>query len=190
MKEKYFKQISSSFNSLTEISDDELRKFTDKLRRKKMKKGEFFTKNGEELKNMAYIISGLFRCYELDERGSEFTKYFFFENDLIISHNAFCNLKLGVNGCIEAVEDSVILVTKVANLNELFESHPCWHVLAKKILERHKRIEERRVSGFLLKSAEKRYDDFLQDFPGIEKRVKKEHIASYLGISPDLIGKK
>ena len=89
MKEKYFRQISSSFNSLTEISDDELRKFTNKLRRKKMKKGEFFTKNGEELKNMAYVISGLFRCYELDERGNEFTKHFFCEDDLIISPSCF-----------------------------------------------------------------------------------------------------
>ena len=189
MKEKYLKQISSSFNSLTEIPGDELRRFTDKLRRKKMKKGECFAKNGEELKNMAFIISGLFRCYELDEGGSEFTKHFFSENDLIISHGAFCNLRLGVNGCIEALEDSVLMVTRVSNLNELFESHPCWHVLAKKILERHKRIEERRVSGFLLKSDKQRYADFLQDFPGIEKRVKKEHIASYLGISPDLIGR-
>jgi CRP-like cAMP-binding protein len=190
MKEKYFRQISSSFNSLTEISDDELRKFTDKLRRKKMKKGEFFTKSGGELKNMAYVISGLFRCYGLDERGNEFTKHFFCEDDLIISHSAFCNLKLGVNNCIVAEEDSVIFVTKVANLNELFESHPCWHMLAKKILERHKRIEEKRVSSFLLKSDVQRYNEFLQDFPGIEKRVKKEHIASYLGISPDLIGKR
>jgi len=43
--------------------------------------------------------------------------------------------------------------------------------------------EEHACSFKLLDSAE-RYMQFLAQYPGLEKRVKQYHIASYLGITP------
>jgi len=189
MKEKYLNQISSSLNSLAEIPHDELAKLTEKLKRKKIKKGDYFAKSSKGLKNLGFVLSGLLRFFEVDEHGLEFTKHFFCENDLIIFHQDFCGLKFGVHSYIESLEDSVLLVTKISNINQLFESHPCWHVLTGEIRKRYKRSEEKRISGLLLKDDQTRYTDFLADFPGIEKRVKKMHIASYLGIPSDLINR-
>lgn len=37
--------------------------------------------------------------------------------------------------------------------------------------------------------AKSRYKIFLRDFPQYQNRIKQEHIASYLGISPETLSR-
>jgi CRP-like cAMP-binding protein len=44
--------------------------------------------------------------------------------------------------------------------------------------------KERREATLLLDDAKTRYLNFLEEYPGLETRLKQYHIASYLGITP------
>jgi CRP-like cAMP-binding protein len=83
----------------------------------------------------------------------------------------------------QALEDSIVLKIERVEDRECL-SHPCWQEIFAKEIERVHTIEERRIKQLLLADAETRYFNFLQDFPGLEGRIKQSHIASYVGVSP------
>ncbi|MCL1901702.1 MAG: Crp/Fnr family transcriptional regulator, partial [Firmicutes bacterium] len=49
--------------------------------------------------------------------------------------------------------------------------------------------KEERERSFLLENATERYENFVQGFPDIHKRIKLKYIASYLGISPESLSR-
>jgi CRP-like cAMP-binding protein len=50
-------------------------------------------------------------------------------------------------------------------------------------------IKEKRERDLLLLDAEKRYKNFLNEFPGMDQRIKQGIIASYLGIKPETLSR-
>lgn len=44
--------------------------------------------------------------------------------------------------------------------------------------------KEKHASSFTLQSNAQRYQQFLADYPGLEKRIKQYQLASYLGMTP------
>jgi NADPH:quinone reductase-like Zn-dependent oxidoreductase len=49
--------------------------------------------------------------------------------------------------------------------------------------------KEKRERDLLLLDAEKRYKDFLIEYPGMDQRIKQGIIASYLGIKPETLSR-
>ncbi|NOX88755.1 MAG: Crp/Fnr family transcriptional regulator [Calditrichaeota bacterium] len=169
--------------SVTEIPDAEVEKISGIFKYKKLDKGEFFIRAGERPQTIGFIISGILRLYYLKDDGGEFTKSFCVENEMVAAYSALL-LKEQSRLYIEALEDSSLLVASYESYEKISSGHICWQIINQKLAEALFIKKEKRESELLLDDAKTRYLKFLDDYPGLEKKVKQHHIASYLGITP------
>ncbi len=90
---------------------------------------------------------------------------------------------------IKAMLPSELYTITQHNFNRLLEELP--------VLERYFRIifqnslvsHQKRILNNIALSAEDRYVDFQQGFPGLELIIPQKYIASYLGITPEFLSK-
>lgn len=155
---------------------------------KKIYSGEYFIRAGETPRKLAFVYSGLFRYIYIDDKGNEFTKGIIQNNNFISSYSAMIS-KSSSYFFIEALEDSEILEISYDKWIVLLESDIFWVKFLLSFIEKGFSIKERRERDLLLLNAETRYSNFLKDFPGMEKRIKQNIIASYLGVQPESLSR-
>lgn len=187
MNESYINRLARALKSQAGIPDEEFNKLAEIARPLKIRKNAYFIKAGESSARLGFIISGIFRCYHLDQAGAEYTKHFFQENDFMTANVRSLIDKEDIiqesEYDYQALENSLILQFDKAEFRTRL-THPCWKEVFANRLEQVHKIEERRIRQLLLLDAETRYLKFLEDFPGLENRIKQTHVASYIGISP------
>lgn len=176
-------ELLSTLKAISDLPESEEHKLRNLIYVQNVTKGEVFIREGSVPHRFGFVISGLFRYYYINHKGTEFTKGFFPEHTFITSYSAM------VDGTpsyftIEALEDAVILIFEYSSWKALYNGHPCWRDVLLSLLEKGFRKKETREREFLLLSAEERYRSFLKEQPLIENRVKQRLIASYLGITP------
>lgn len=170
--------------SIVDLPKDQEEKFASLTSTKTLKKGEEFVQIGSHPKHIGYVKQGIFRYLYVDDKGIEFTKTFFAENNLISSYSAMVENRESYFA-IQALENSVIEVVDYAQFSKLFTQHHCWTSLLAQFLLQAFITKEERERQFLLFDAEQRYQNFLNKYPGLNQRVKQHIIASYLGIAPE-----
>ena len=155
---------------------------------KNLNSGDYFIREGEVPKKMAFIVSGLFRYVYINDKGLEFTKGIVLEHHFITSYSAMISNSTS-HFFIEALEDAQVFEFSYKRWKILIESDPFWVRFILKIIEKGFTIKEKRERDLLLLNAETRYLNFLKEFPEIEKRIKQTIIASYLGIQPESLSR-
>lgn len=176
-------QLIRLLQKITPIPAREREKAAAIFRPLEVPKGGFFMRAGEVPNNLGFVISGLLRLFYIDREGNDFTKSFCAESGFVAAYSALL-LKEPSRLFIEALEDSTILVAEYEAFQRLTAGHPCWQAVNRYMAETLFIKKERRESELLLDDATTRYLNFQKEFPGLEPRIKKYHIASYLGITP------
>jgi CRP-like cAMP-binding protein len=174
--------------SIVDIPIEQENKFCSLISVKKIIKGENFLSEGQSPRTIAFIKSGLFRYYYIDNKGNEFTKGFFDENSVLTSYSAILE-KRSSYFTIQALENSEIEIIDYIKSQKLFVEHPCWNSFLVVQLQKALIMKEEREREFLLFDAEQRYRAFLQQFPNLEKRIKQNIIASYLRLAPESLSR-
>jgi CRP-like cAMP-binding protein len=151
-------------------------------------KGSFFIEAGAIPKKFAFLIKGLIRYVYVDSKGTEYTKGLIPEMAFVSSYSSMI-LQSASHFSIEALEKSEILEISHQNWLSLRDSHPYWYKFQLGLVERGYTIKETRERELLLLDAETRYQNFLRDYPGMEKRVKQHIVASFLGIQPESLSR-
>ena len=178
--------MENLFNTIRRVGpipNDEALKFRNIITEQHCEKGEIFIREGTIPNKLAYVQRGLFRYYYVNQKGSEFTKGFFPENNFITSYTAMIARRPSYY-TIEALENSFILVFNYDEWKSVFQAHPCWTPFMIAMLEKGYSKKESRERELLLFTAEQRYRSFLKEYPQLGLRVKQHFIASYLGITP------
>lgn len=150
---------------------------------KRIKAEMYFLQEGEKSTEMAMVTKGLFRSYYIDEQGNDVTKYFYPEGSMLFSYVAFLTQKAS-DYSIQALEDSEILLAKISDFEEVVKGNYQLLLFYKKILDDVLVNKEEHASSFKLYSATERYQQFLAQYSGLEKRIKQYQLASYLGVTP------
>lgn len=154
------------------------------LKGKKYRKGDNFIDIGQQPKKVAFVVSGLFSQNYIMDNGDVAIKYFFPEQRIAASLPAMLAGKPSVL-YITAIEDTNVLEYDFFEFRKLFNDFPDLALFYIAYNDLHWIIEKEPLEiTFRTETAAKRYDDFLQKYPTLEKRLKKHHIASYLGITP------
>ena len=150
---------------------------------KLLKKDKFFLQEGEQSTEIGFIIKGVFRSYYIDKIGNDITKYFYAEGGILFSYMAYlCENESTYY--IQALEDSEIFVAKISDFEKIVEGNYELLLFYKKMIDRVIIMKEEHASSFKLLNSMERYKQFLAAYPGLEKRLKQCHLASYLGITP------
>jgi CRP-like cAMP-binding protein len=154
----------------------------------KILQNEYFIREGEIPKKLAYVISGLFRYVYINDKGNEFTKGIIPEYKFLSSYSAMISSTPSYF-FVEALEDSEIFVFSHENLLAMLEKDKFWLEFLLRFVEIGFSIKEKRERDMLLFDAEERYKNFLEEFPDLGNRVSQVIIASYLGIQPQSLSR-
>jgi CRP-like cAMP-binding protein len=178
--DSFFRKIRSYYP----ISAQAELAWTRLLEQKTYKKGENFISEGDYPKKIAFVCQGLFSQYFTLDNGDVVTKYFFPENRLAASVSAMLTNTASIF-TITAIEPTTVLIYDFSEFKKLFSGHPDIALFYIRYMEQHWIIEKEPLEiSMRADTAKTRYDEFLQKYPELVKRLKKHHIASFLGVTP------
>jgi CRP-like cAMP-binding protein len=177
------KSLLSFLRSITDIPDTEFDRVLGIFRVSKLQKGQFLISAGEVPTTLAFLVSGILRLYYISDSGFEFTKSFCVEGEMAAAYTALLSNEPS-KLFIQALEDSELLTTNYEEYKAATTASPCWQRVNQSIAEQLFMKKEKRESSLLLDSAQTRYMNFRDEYPGLENRISQRLIASYLGITP------
>lgn len=158
--------------------------WADLLKEKVYNKGEYLVGIGQVPRKIAFVCKGLFSQYYIDNDGDTVIKYFFPEGRIAGSIPATLT-KTESLFAIEALEKTTVLEYDFASFKNLVSLHKDVAQFYMGYMEKHWIIDKEPYEISLRNdSAQIRYDEFVKKYPGLVKRLKKHHIAAYLGITP------
>lgn len=177
-------QFFNKIRTYTVLSNEAERAWYHLLKEKTYKKGENFIRIGQIPKKVAFVVKGLFsQCY-VDDNGEMVIKYFFPEERIAGSIPATLQQSESLFEII-ALEETTVLEYDFTAFKRLVSSYPDIASFYIRYMEQHWIIDKEPYEVSLRSdSAKNRYADFLRKYPSLVKRLKKHHIAAYLGITP------
>ncbi len=138
--------------------------------------------SADRLADQVYFIrKGVVRAYVLYQE-REVTFWFGQEGDIAMSMNSFTIRKAAFE-FLEALESTEVYAIAIETLQDLYRQDLYLANWGRKFAESELRLAEERFTARQFKTARERYEDFLNNYPGLLQRVQLGYIASYLGIS-------
>jgi CRP-like cAMP-binding protein len=171
-------------NDYTQLSKEAKLAWMNILNRRKYAKGSFLILSGEFAKNVAFVSKGLFSQYAVSDSGDIAIKRFFSEGYFAASITSILTKSPSAT-TIEALEDCIVYEYDFAAFKELTQRFKDIAEFYIHYMEKHWIVEkEPDEISFRRDTAKARYDDFIKKYPHLINRIKKHHIAAYLGITP------
>jgi len=143
---------------------------------------EHFSKELSRTKELGFIINGLIRIYAIDEEGTEWNKSLLRENEFIM---ASINPTLPSPVNIQAVFTTEIFTIGYSDFMKLTIVYPEMAKLMQVFASEHLDREKTRNNLLMIKKSGERLEHFKSEFSDIYQKIPKEHISSYIGISPE-----
>nr|WP_295924458.1 Crp/Fnr family transcriptional regulator [uncultured Dyadobacter sp.] len=175
--------IKEFFTSLTPIPADAWERFGSLFTSRVLEKGDFFIRDGQMAKEIAFLESGIARAFYTSYQGVEYNKHFFMAPCLI---GGYASLITGRPNQInqQALTGCSIRVALFTEVQALYPEFPSIERAARVLAEQFFVQKEQREIELVTLDAEKRYQIFRSTFPGLEQQIPQYHIASYLGVTP------
>jgi len=164
------------------------------------KKGEHIYGKTEKSEALYFIVDGIVRSYKLEEEGKDFTWTFHCLNMNTINHRMLMDVvvvdyvsftkSIPEELAFEVLADATLMKINKSDLLALYTSSAKWQKFATTMAEDSYAVMRERTFNLLTKSAGERLERLKNYFPGVfEKNVKIDHIASYLGITRQSLGR-
>jgi len=170
------------------LSSEETEQFCNLFKPHFIKKKDFILREGEICKFEALVTKGLFRVYHIDQNGFEQVLYFAMEDWWITDMDSFTN-QTPSQLFIEALEDSEVLLISKKDKEFAYENIPTIEKLYRVMTQKTHIALQRRMIDNLSKTADLRYLDFIEKYPGLSQRLSNIQVAAYLGISHEFLSK-
>ena len=154
---------------------------------KKLLRGKFLLKPGEQCEHYYFIDKGLLRAY-MKYGGKEITTWINPENEITTSIRSMSNNEPS-REYIQALEDCDLIVIPFESLRYLYDHHPVMNQIGRIVLEQYYGDAEDRAFVSRIPNAEMRYNHFLQSRPELANRVPSKYIASYLGMTEETLSR-
>jgi len=138
---------------------------------------------GDLASGMYFILKGFVRVFFSGQDGNEYTKAFRLAGELAAPYSSLIlneKSKLNIQACVEI--RCVFIPYDL--IRRLYDLHPVWNHLGRKIAEIIFIERERREWELLTMKAQERYEKFLDLYGCIKEDIPQYQVASYLGISP------
>jgi len=137
---------------------------------------------GQISRTMFFIEQGCLRTWANND-GREITTQFFFEGDKVSSIESFRTNQPSLYS-IESIEPCILQTISQQDFQHALDDLP----ELKKELQEHlfKRLlsSQKTFYSYLKNNPQQRYEELIEEYPHILKRVPQHYIASYLGITP------
>lgn len=183
-----FEVLHAYLLRLAPISDEELALMKQLLIVRTVRAGEFLQRAGEPARFGMFVTRGCLRSYVIDGKGVERIVQFAPE-EWWLSDAESMSTGEASQYFVDAIEESEVLLLSLAGHQQLIEQVPGYATSLRTGLQRHAAAKDKRIVTTLTRSAEERYQEFLDTYPSIALRVPQWMLASYLGISPETVSR-
>ena len=116
------------------------------------------------------------------------TYNFIFENNFVVPFNSLFTGAISQENIV-ALEDTIVFVLPYEELEKLLARHPVWVLLLNKLLTKHFIRVSEKEKMLLLEDFNSRYSKLMETRPYLFQRVDQQHIASYLGMTPETLSR-
>ncbi|MCR9064282.1 MAG: Crp/Fnr family transcriptional regulator [Cytophagales bacterium] len=180
--------LKMNFNNLSDmIPLDLASEVLSLLETHHLPKKHLLHREGRICRHIYLIQKGVARTFFYKE-GKDITVHIAAEGELITAIDSVISLKRSRYN-VELLEDSEVHALSYQALHSLLEKHPHYEKYMRLILEQLYAEGADRIEEFLFYSAKERYDNLMNNKPGLLNRVNLGHIASYLGITQETLSR-
>ena len=170
------------------LSEGSLKLIESKLYVKQFPKGKVLQHQGDKLMNGYFIKTGLLRSYVIDDKGKEHTFMFAPEGWLISDLESIMSHQPS-ELIIDVLENSEVEIFNIAFFETIVELSPESFKKLTFLLLKRNVVLQKRVIMLMCATAATRYQHFIETYPNIVQRVSQKMIATYLGITPEVLSK-
>lgn len=183
-----YDQLKAHVQKRLSITEDELTEFCNAFKIVKIKKRQFIVQPEFVAKNRFYVVQGTFRAYVIGDEGQEHTIQFAISDWWISDYNSYI-FQQPASMFIVALEDSLILQISHEAESALKQQRHVFETFFRILAEGTAAYMARRVITNLTKTAEQRYEIFLERYPDIVTKVPQYALASFLGMTTEYLSK-
>ena len=183
-----FSSLLNNISRYVTLSEEEQNRLTSIIKKVNVRKKQFIIQPGLVCRSRSYILEGAFKVYYLDDKGKEHTVSIGVEDWFVTDFYSYINQVPAMNYA-EAIEDAVILQMSYEDIEPLCKEIHALSEYFRLTTEKAFAFSRRRVISNISKTAEQRYDEYLEKYPNIVHRVPQYVLASYLGMSPEFLSK-
>jgi len=185
MKEALIKSISK-YVKLNSEEENQIEIFWTE---KTLQIGDYLLRNGEICKTDNFVIKGALKAYYINsENGKEEILYFAIDNWWATDIESFQKQKPSIYN-IQAIDKTVLLQINHYSFEEMLRKIPKLERFFRIILGKSLGSLQRRIIVNHVFDAERRYSDFLENYPKVAEKVPQYLIASYLGITAESLSR-
>ena len=170
------------------LSDNDITRVSCFFQPKKLKALEHFQMLDTRANTIAFVESGIFRYYTIDNDGNDVTKYFIRENQFMVDLESYYSDTLSVEA-IQAMVPCEIYTIKKSEMNALMEEIPNLFIFQKSTTEAQllNKIKDNDFLNF--GNSKTKYLEFMKRYPKLAQQVPQQYIASYLKITPQSLSR-
>lgn len=154
----------------------------------KIRKRQYFLKDGEVCKHYGFIVKGAMRQYMVNDKGVEHIVHLGVENWWVGDRESWV-MRSPSKYCIDAWEDSELLIITREGTTRLLQELPAFGEMLRGLDERNNIANQKRITSSISSTAEGRYSDFVDCHPDFLQRFPQHIIASYLGITKETLSR-
>ena len=183
-----FERLQSHILKRVKLSREEFQKCTKFFTPRSFRKRQFVLQEGDVCRHLTFVTQGCLREFTVDHKGEEHIIQFAIPDWWISDLSSFLTGSPSTHS-IEAVQDSEVLMLEREAREEMLSTVPKMEKFFRLLLESNYVATHRRISDSLSASAEQRYLTFLETYPALVEQIPQNHIASYLGITPQSLSR-
>jgi CRP-like cAMP-binding protein len=170
------------------LTEEEKTYYASLLRIKKVKKKQFIVQPDFVCTHRTYILKGAMRSYMIDGNGQEHTISFGIEDWWIADFNSYI-FQTPATLFVEAMEDSTLIQISYEHEQQLLDKYPKFEKFYRILAQNGYAFLQRRILSDISLKAADRYEHFIAKYPLVAARVPQYALATYLGISHELLSK-
>lgn len=170
------------------LTDEEKVYYTSLLKIKKVKKKQYIVQPDFVCNHRTYIAKGALRSYLMDDNGQDHTVAIGID-DWWIADFASYIYREPATLFVEALEDSILIQISYEDEQELMTNIPQFAKFYLNLVQFGFANLQRRILSDISLNATERYENFLMKYPAMAARIPQYALASYLGVSHELLSK-
>ncbi|MBD0401572.1 Crp/Fnr family transcriptional regulator [Flammeovirga sp. EKP202] len=175
-------QLIEELNCISKLTDKEQKLIKNLIAVKHLDEGDYWYYEGKETDQVAFVAKGYLRKYYMVEE-EEITECFYFEGSFTGDLPSIIS-QVPCKSFNVAMESTTLLTLSYQELNELARQSINIERLLRKVTEQSFVMYHEKVTSFLLQSPRERFENLFLKKPIVFKKASANHIASYLGITP------
>jgi CRP-like cAMP-binding protein len=183
----YFKEFLKYVNRISPVNKKESNFLRENFPIRIHHKDDIILSEGEISNTIYFVLKGCVRLF-YNADGNEKTAFFYTEGKFICAGESYTKGVPAIEN-YQALEDTVLMHFDKRPTDRLLQLYPHLEIIARLGTEDELITCQKIIASFVTLSPEKRYLELLETNPSLFQRANQQHIASYLGVSPETLSR-